>query len=308
MASVRKQSLRQNFETIQDYCSRVVSIVNQIRGLGYKLGAEEVVAKVLRSLHPKFDFVAVVIEETKDITTLTLDELSGSLQAHELRVNRSGVKVGERALHVKGEATGSSYNKGATSSSGNTWGESRGRGRPFARSRGRGRAGRGRAFENKSNVQCFHCKKFGHVKAECWAREKQPERGVTLIVEEKEANNLFMASSSSEEAVTLVWLVDSGCLNHMTGDRSLFSYLDESQKVSVRLGNNKEMLVHGVGAVSINTQGGEQKQLQGVQFVPGLPHNLLSVGQLLTKGYTVVFNHDECIISHNKNRNHVITI
>lgn len=67
MASVRKQSLRQNFETIQDYCSRVVSIVNQIRGLGYKLSAEEVVAKVFRSLHPKFDFVAVAIEEMKDI-------------------------------------------------------------------------------------------------------------------------------------------------------------------------------------------------------------------------------------------------
>lgn len=69
VASVRKQSLRQNFKTlqmddsesIQDYCSRVVSIVNQIRGLGYKLGEEEVMAKVLRSLDPKFDFITVAI-------------------------------------------------------------------------------------------------------------------------------------------------------------------------------------------------------------------------------------------------------
>lgn len=54
------------------------------------------------------------------------------------------------------------------------------------------------------------------------------------------------------------------------GDRSLFVSLDEAQKISVRLGNDKEMLVDGVGTVCI--------QLQGVQLVPGLAHNLLSEG------------------------------
>lgn len=48
-------------------------------------------------------------------------------------------------------------------------------------------------------------------------------------------------------------------------------------------------------------------QLLIIQFIPGLAYNLLSVGQLLTKGYTVVFDHDKCIISDNK-KNHVITI
>lgn len=127
MALVRKQSLRQNFEIlhmddskcIQDYCSRIVSIVNQIHGLGYKLSEEEVVAKVLRSLHPKFDFVAVAFEDSKDITKLTMDELSGSLQAHEVHMNRTGVKLGEKALHAKGDATGSHYYKGTSSNSGN---------------------------------------------------------------------------------------------------------------------------------------------------------------------------------------------
>lgn len=97
MFSVRRQTLRQSFETlqmqdsegIQSYLSRVMTIVNQIKGLGYNITKEEVVAKILRSLASKFDYVAVAIEEAKDITKLSLENLSGSLQAHEVRINRS---------------------------------------------------------------------------------------------------------------------------------------------------------------------------------------------------------------------------
>lgn len=106
-------------EGIQDYISRVVTIVNQIRGLGHKLPQVEVVSKVLRSLAPKFDFVVVAIEESKEIDKLTLDELSGSLHAHDVRVNRASFKLGERVLHVKGKATSS--NHGKEGSSGSSW-------------------------------------------------------------------------------------------------------------------------------------------------------------------------------------------
>lgn len=58
----------------------------------------------------------------------------------------------------------------------------------------------------------------------------------------------------------------------------MFSSLDESQKVIVRLGNDKEMEVLGLEIVTICMMNGELKQLQGVQLVLGLAHNLLSVG------------------------------
>ena len=41
---------------------------------------------------------------------------------------------------------------------------------------------------------------------------------------------------------------------------------------------------------------GKTKLLREVQFVPGLAHNLLSVGQLTACGYTVVFKEGECSI------------
>lgn len=56
------------------------------------------------------------------------------------------------------------------------------------------------------------------------------------------------------------------------------------------------MEVQGVATVLVHTQDGDTKQLRDVEFVPGLALDLLSVGQLLTKGYSVVFKGDNCII------------
>lgn len=84
----------------------------------------------------------------------------------------------------------------------------------------------------------------------------------------------------------------------------LFSNIHESLKVNVRLGDNKEMKVHGVGTMTVSTQSRVQKKLHGMQYVRGLAHNLLSVCQLLTKGYSVVFKDDKCII----NKNHTAII
>ncbi|XP_039146806.1 uncharacterized protein LOC120284048 [Dioscorea cayenensis subsp. rotundata] len=125
--SVRIQALRQDFETlqmgdedgVQGYISRVITITNLIRALGHKLKEPEVVSKVLRSLAPKFDWVAVAIEESKEIAKLTLEDLCGTLQAHEVRVNRAAGKVGEKTLQVKSKHPIESYSKGG--GAGSSW-------------------------------------------------------------------------------------------------------------------------------------------------------------------------------------------
>ena len=45
--------------------------------------------KILRSLPHKYDHLVMTIEEAKDLTVLTMDELMGFLQTHEHRINRS---------------------------------------------------------------------------------------------------------------------------------------------------------------------------------------------------------------------------
>lgn len=61
---------------------------------------------------PKFDFVAVVVEESKELPKLTLDDLSLTLLVHEVRVNHASAKLGDKALVVKGHSLNTNYSKG----------------------------------------------------------------------------------------------------------------------------------------------------------------------------------------------------
>ena len=92
---MKLQALRRDFETlamkngesIADFLSRAMAIVSQMRSYGEQVSDETIVAKVLRSLTPKFDHVVAAIEESKDLSKMSTSELTGSLQAHEKRIN-----------------------------------------------------------------------------------------------------------------------------------------------------------------------------------------------------------------------------
>ena len=57
-----------NNESLQNFLSRVTTIISQTKSYGEQLNDQTVVAKVLKSLTPKFDHVVVDIEEYKDLS------------------------------------------------------------------------------------------------------------------------------------------------------------------------------------------------------------------------------------------------
>ncbi|RDX65257.1 hypothetical protein CR513_56097, partial [Mucuna pruriens] len=54
-----------------------------MRAYKEKVTDQQVVDKILRTLPPEFDYVAVVIKESKDLNTMEVEELQHSLEAHE---------------------------------------------------------------------------------------------------------------------------------------------------------------------------------------------------------------------------------
>ncbi|PNX74620.1 putative LRR receptor-like protein kinase, partial [Trifolium pratense] len=93
------------------------------------------------------------------------------------------------------------------------------------------------------------------------------------------------------------WYLDSGCNNHMVGNKDWLFELDESFRESVKLGNDSKMAVMGKCNVKLNIEG-RIHVITDVYYLPGLSNNLLSIGQLQQKGITIIFKNNTCQLFH----------
>ena len=107
---------------------------------------------------------------------------------------------------------------------------------------------------------------------------------------------------SAEHETQDTWFLDSGCSSHMTMNSKSFVELDRSYSSVVKLGDGKLKKVEGKGTIAVNTNGGNRKFIHDVLYVPSLSQNLLSVGQLLRKGYSLLFDDGECTIYDKKHK------
>nr|GEX29375.1 retrovirus-related Pol polyprotein from transposon TNT 1-94 [Tanacetum cinerariifolium] len=88
-----------------------------------------------------------------------------------------------------------------------------------------------------------------------------------------------------------LWIIDSGCSKHMTGNRALFTNYMEKFLRTVRFGNNDFSVIVGYVDVVI-----ESMTIKKVYYVKGLGNNLFSVGQFCDKGLEVAFRNSTCFI------------
>nr|GEV39481.1 hypothetical protein [Tanacetum cinerariifolium] len=123
--------------------------------------------------------------------------------------------------------------------------------------------------------------------------------------QEINANMVFMAkmekvlsdseesSSSAEETIIEIylWIIDSGCSKHMTGNRALLTNFVEKFIGTVRFDNNDFAVIPGYGDVVIGSM-----IINKVYYVKGLGHNLFSVGQFCDKGLEVAFRESTCFV------------
>nr|XP_025884771.1 uncharacterized protein LOC112940700 [Solanum lycopersicum] len=106
--------------------------------------------------------------------------------------------------------------------------------------------------------------------------------------EEEREENHFFASKSNASTKSNEWYVDSVCTNHMTGDEKVFLSINNSITTKVKMENEALVDAKDKGTISINMKGCG-KQIHDVLYVPDLEENLLSVGQLMENGYSLMF-------------------
>ncbi|KAH6770772.1 hypothetical protein C2S52_015575, partial [Perilla frutescens var. hirtella] len=251
-------------ENIKEYIDKVMKVVNQIRLLGEELPEKRIVEKVMVTLPERFESKISSLEDTCDMTKLTLTELVSALQAVEQRkAFREEEKSVEKAL--------------AATQKTNTPLDSNKK-RNFQARKGKERKDQ-QGFKGKfkkekyppcphckktnhaenycwfrPGVQCRSCKQFGHIEKVCPGnRNKKAEAQPAQVSEEVESQeeNLFVATVAEQCVAStqnpVGWLIDSGCTHHMTSNLQSFKMLDRGYFSKVKIGDGRWLDVHGKG-------------------------------------------------------------
>ena len=90
------------------------------------------------------------------------------------------------------------------------------------------------------------------------------------------------------------WIMDSGCTNHITGDRNLLmeSSLSPSSKKTITFADKGKSKVLGLGRVAIS----RDQYIDIVMLVESLGYNLMSVSMLCDLDLVVLFGKYGCLV------------
>ncbi|GJR54538.1 hypothetical protein Tco_1405059 [Tanacetum coccineum] len=80
-------------ESIDNAFSKFNTIITSLKALDKGFSSKNCVRKFLRALHPKWRAKVTVIEESKNLTTLSLDELIGNLKVYEEVIKKDSETV-----------------------------------------------------------------------------------------------------------------------------------------------------------------------------------------------------------------------
>ncbi|GJZ55423.1 retrovirus-related pol polyprotein from transposon TNT 1-94 [Tanacetum coccineum] len=106
MCNAAKENWKTLLITHQDSAfARFHTIITSLKALDEGYSSKNYVRKFLRALHPKWRAKVTAIEESKDLTSLSLDELIGNLKVHEMIIKKDykivKAKGERRSLVVK---------------------------------------------------------------------------------------------------------------------------------------------------------------------------------------------------------------
>lgn len=145
---------------------------------------------------------------------------------------------------------------------------------------------------------------------DCWSKKGLVESNATTSKSEDEwdaqaffaaiGESAFIATTSEQIDYEKDWIIDSGCSNHMTGDKEKLQDLSEYKgRHMVVTANNSKLPIAHIGNTIVSSQyNTNDVSLQNVYHVPGMKKNLLSVAQLTSSGHSVLFGPQDVKVYH----------
>ena len=88
-------------EIIDNAFARFNTIITSLKALDESFCSKNFVRKFLRALHPKWRAKVTAIEESKDLSSMSLDELIGNLKVHEMVMEKDSELVRGKKEKVK---------------------------------------------------------------------------------------------------------------------------------------------------------------------------------------------------------------
>ncbi|GKA43615.1 retrovirus-related pol polyprotein from transposon TNT 1-94 [Tanacetum coccineum] len=268
-------------ESIDSIFAGFNTIITSLEALDKGYSRKNYVRKFLRALHPKWRAKVMAIEESKDLTSLSLDELIGNLKVYDMIIKKDSeiVKaiVERKSSALKAKKESSDEECSTFGSEDEEYAMTVRDFKKFFKRRGRFMRQprndkktfqRSRDDKNsKSDRKRFRCGDPNHLIGECPKPPKDKNQRAFVggswsdsgeEDDEKVNNETCLVAQASSEICLGVdlepdeYIKDSGCSKYMTGNQKLFSSYKAYNGGNVIFGINLRGNIIGKGQICDN--------------------------------------------------------
>ena len=145
----------------------------------------------------------------------------------------------------------------------------------------------GQQKRDLSKIRCYACNKMGHYKINCPEKKNESANNAQQN-EDTDEEYAMVCCYSAKINENSAWIADTGASTHMCKNLHELSNL-RSVNQTVQVGNGQRIKCTQAGTwkgvYKVNTSEEFNIKLENVLYVPGLMQNLLSLTQVVEKGW-----------------------